>query len=85
MTNQRLDKAITSIESALDELRSALETAQQNQAQAAQNAPQDEPAKPALSDEEMAHLRGELAEAMDIVRQLQTPEPAMINQDETTN
>lgn len=85
MTNQRLDTAITGIESALDELRSALETAQQNQAQSAQNMQQDEPAKPALSDEEMAHLRGELAEAMDIVRQLQTPEPAMINQDETTN
>lgn len=89
MTNQRLDKAITSIESALAELRSALETAQQNQAQAAQNAQQDEPAKPALSDEEMANLRGELAEAMDIVRQLQitdsAPEPAMIHQDETTN
>lgn len=85
MTNQRLDTAITGIESALDELRSALETAQQNQAQSAQNMQQEEPAKPALSDEEMAHLRGELAEAMDIVRQLQTPEPAMINQDETTN
>ena len=89
MTNQRLDKAITSIESALDELRSALETAQQNQAQAAQNAQQDAPANPALSEEEMANLRGELAEAMDIVRQLQitdsAPEPAMIHQDETTN
>ena len=85
MANQRLDKAITSIEAALDELRSALETAQQNQAQAVQNTLQDEPAKPALSDEEMANLRGELAEAMDIVRQLQAPEPAMINQDKTTS
>ena len=85
MTNQRLDKAITSIESALEELHSALATAQQNQAQSAQNMQQDEPAKPAVSDEEMAHLRGELAEAMDIVRQLQAPEPAMINQDKTTN
>ena len=80
MTNKRLDEALTSIETALDELTKAIAHSQQTRADMAanaQSASQNEAGAshgnpPALSQEEMTKMRGELADAMDIVRQLQT-------------
>ena len=73
MTNKRLDEALTSIETALDELTKAVAHNQQTQQDAAQKtAQQASESSDNLSVEEMATMRGELAEAMDIVRQLQS-------------
>ena len=77
MTNKRLDEALTNIEIALDELTKALAHHQQAQQETAQNAAQTaqqtaHSSSDGISAEEMASMRGELADAMDIVRQLQS-------------
>ena len=72
MTNKRLDDALSSIEAALDELTKAVADSQKAHADALANAPANTDNEAVLSQEEMAQMRGELADAMDIVRQLQS-------------
>ena len=83
MTNKRLDDVLTRIEAALDEVTSAVAHAQQEQADMAVNAADKTQAEPVISPAEMADLRGELAEAMDIVRELQMVDSAPASESDT--